>query len=131
MKSKRWSAVIGGLCFVLLFVFWLLRPGLTSAQTSHGIEIKWIASTSAGVGGQNVYRGTVSGGPYTKLTATPLSPTALTYLDPVVDGKTYFYVATAISQGPIVLESTFSNEASATAPGPVPNPQTGLAASQQ
>lgn len=121
MKSKR----------LALLPLALAISSLVFSQTPHGIEVKWIASSTAGVAGYNVYRGTVSGGPYTKLTAAPLPSTALTYLDPVVDGNKYFYVATAVSQGPIVLESVFSSEISQTAPGPIPNPPTGLAASQQ
>jgi hypothetical protein len=122
---------IGRVVLGALFAVVLLGMTLVRAQGSHGLNLTWTASTSVGVAGQNVYRGTISGGPYTKLTATPLTPTTLAYLDPVVDGKTYFYVVTAISQGPIVLESGFSNQASATAPGPLPNPQTGLGATAQ
>lgn len=109
----------------------LCLAALTFSQTPlvHGIGLKWAASVTTGISGQNVYRGTTTGGPYTKLTATPLPATALTYEDPVTDGKTYFYVVTVLSAGPVILESVNSNEASATAPGPVPNPQTGLAAS--
>lgn len=99
------------------------------AQVQHGVQLKWTLSPTVGVASQNVYRGTVSGGPYTLL--TNIGPTLTGYLDPVVDGKTYFYVVTAVSAGPITLESINSNQVTATAPGPIPNPQTGLAASQQ
>jgi fibronectin type 3 domain-containing protein len=102
---------------------------MTFGQTSsHGLALSWTLSTSTGVTGQNVYRSTVSGGPYSKLTTTPLAPTVTSYLDPVVDGKTYYYVVTAVQNG---IESVYSNQSTATALGPAPNPQTGLAVSQQ
>jgi hypothetical protein len=115
------------LLFLGLVVFWVT---LGIAQTPpHGITLKWNLSATTGVSGQNVYRSSTTGGPYTKLTATPLGPTITTYEDAVTDGKTYFYVTTALSAGPIFIESPYSNEASATAPGPVPLAQTGLVAS--
>jgi hypothetical protein len=117
---------------LLLLPLVLVLAALTFSQTPpHGITLKWTLSASTGVSGQNVYRGTITGGPYTKLTATPLGPTVTTYEDPVVDGKTYFYVTTALSAGPIIIESPNSNEASATAPGPIPNPPGALGAIAQ
>jgi len=47
------------------------------------------------VAGYNVYRGTVSGGPYTKINSSLVA--ALDYIDSTVQsGTTYFYVTTAI-----------------------------------
>lgn len=79
----------------------------------HSVSLIWIASTSAGVAGYNVYRGTVSGGPYSKLTAAPVSGTS--YTDSTVQsGQTYFYVTTAVNaQG---VESSDSNQATAVIP---------------
>jgi fibronectin type 3 domain-containing protein len=65
------------------------------------------------VSGYNVYRGTVSGGPYTKVNAA--LTTLLTYTDStVVSGQTYFFVTTAVDGSG--NESVFSNEVSAVIP---------------
>ena len=79
---------------------------------SHSVTLTWTASTSV-VSGYNVYRSTVSGGPYTKLTATPV--TATTYVDTTVQStQTYFYVVTAVDGSGV--ESAFSAEVSVTIP---------------
>ena len=77
------------------------------------VALSWTASQSPGISGYNAYRGTTSGGPYTKLNSS-LIPT-VSYNDLAVqDGYTYYYVTTAVNnQG---LESTYSNESSATVP---------------
>ena len=69
----------------------------TGAATEHSVDLSWGAGTitnpSSGqvVVGYNVYRGSVSGGPYTKLNASPI--TALGYTDTVVSaGQTWYYV---------------------------------------
>jgi fibronectin type 3 domain-containing protein len=70
------------------------------------------ASTST-VTGYNVYRGTVSGGLYTKINSALF--TALTYTDSTVQsGTTYYYVTTAVDSGG--NESVYSNEVSAPIP---------------
>ncbi|MGH9400512.1 MAG: choice-of-anchor D domain-containing protein [Terriglobia bacterium] len=81
----------------------------------HSVTLTWGASTSSNITGYNVYRGTVSGGPYTKLNSSPETGTA--YTDTTVDaGQTYYYVTTAVdSQG---AESPNSNEAMAVIPSP-------------
>jgi fibronectin type 3 domain-containing protein len=67
------------------------------------------------VAGYNVYRSSVSGGPYTKLNATPV--TALTYTDSTVSaGATYYYVVTDVASDG--TESVFSNQATAVVPTP-------------
>ena len=85
----------------------------TGVQTvSHSVTLSWTASTSS-VMGYYVYRGTQTGGPYSKLNATPVSLT--TYTDsPAQVGQTYFYVATSVDSNNV--ESTFSNETSAIIP---------------
>jgi hypothetical protein len=95
-------------------------PTTTIAVTGAGVKthsatLTWNASTSPNVTGYNAYRGTVSGGPYTRLNAQ-LIP-ALTYQDTTVQaGVTYYYVATAVdSTG---AESVDSNEAVAQIPYP-------------
>ena len=47
--------------------------GTCMAGRLHTVTLKWTASTSSNVVGYNVYRGTTSGGPYSK--STPLGST--------------------------------------------------------
>src|SRR5208337_2609160 len=92
------------------------------AQTQHAATLSWTQSTTAGVTANNVYRGTVSGGPYTLLTTTAL-PAATTYVDnSVTGGTTYYYVVTALIGA---SESAFSNQATAAIPA-TPNAPTSL-----
>jgi fibronectin type 3 domain-containing protein len=78
----------------------------------HSVALTWTASTST-ISGYNVYRGAVSGGPYTKINSSPVA--ILTYSDStVLSGSTYYYVTTAVdSSGD---ESVYSNAASAPIP---------------
>ncbi len=81
---------------------------------AHSVTLNWDPSSSAVVG-YYVYRGTMQGGPYTKLNTTSVAPT--TYVDStVVSGQIYFYVVTAVDSNGI--ESLFSNEATAAIPIP-------------
>lgn len=81
---------------------------------THQVVLSWNASSSPVIG-YNTYRGTVSGGPYAKLTPSPASPTD--YIDQdVTAGQTYYYVVTSV--GTDQMESTFSNQAKATVPTP-------------
>ncbi|MGH9352779.1 MAG: DUF4082 domain-containing protein [Terriglobia bacterium] len=81
----------------------------------HSVTLTWAASTSPGIMGYNVYRGVVSGGPYTKLNSSLIASTA--YTDTTVQaGQTYYYMTTAVdSQG---VESAGSNQAAAVVPSP-------------
>ena len=82
----------------------------------HAVSLTWTASTSPGVTGYNVYRGTVSGGPYSdQLTSTPIAATSYTDTT-VAAGQTYYYVATAVGTGG--ESSVYSNQAVATLPAP-------------
>ena len=81
---------------------------------AHSVDVSWTASASA-VTGYNVYRGTVSGGPYTLLNSSQIALTA--YTDSTVQsGQTYFYVVTAVDANNV--ESVYSNEVSAVVPFP-------------
>jgi len=81
----------------------------------HSVSLNWTASTSSNVTGYHVYRGTVSNGPYTKLTTSPVSLTSYTDYS-VQSGKTYYYVTTAVDS--TANESIYSNEAPAVVPIP-------------
>jgi fibronectin type 3 domain-containing protein len=62
-----------------------------------------------------VYRGTVSGGPYTKINT--VLGTAATYVDNTVkSGQTYYYVITAVNAAGV--ESAYSNQVTAVVPSP-------------
>ena len=81
---------------------------------SHSATLTWTASTSAVIG-YNVYRGTVSGGPYTKINSSVDAIT--TFADTSVQaGQTYFWVVTAVDSSNV--ESLRSGEVSATIPTP-------------
>jgi hypothetical protein len=86
--------------------------GTGVVPVQHSVALTWSASTST-VSGYNVYRGTVSGGPYTKINSSLVA--ILTYTDSTVQsGTTYYYVTTAVdSSGD---ESVYSNGASALIP---------------
>src|SRR5882762_9542193 len=81
---------------------------------AHSAALSWTASTSV-VAGYNLYRGTVSGGPHSKLNSSLIGPT--TYTDSTVQsGQTYFYVVTAVDASNV--ESAYSNTISAIIPFP-------------
>jgi len=89
----------------------------TSVQ--HTVTLNWTASTSGSdpnpVAGYNVYRGTVSGGSYTKINTALEAPT--NYVDnTVLSGTTYFYVVTSVDSNSV--ESAFSTQVTAVVPTP-------------
>jgi len=87
----------------------------TLSPPSHWVTLTWGASTSMDVVGYYVYRGTNSGGPYTRV--APSATVTTSYTDStVVTGTTYFYVVTAVDGDG--NESAFSNQASAIVAGP-------------
>ena len=84
-------------------------PGGTcaAAGNSHTVTLNWVASISSNVAGYNVYRGTVSGGPYAKLNSSSLV-VGTTYTDSTVQSQqSYYYVATAVDSSG--NESAYSN----------------------
>jgi hypothetical protein len=88
----------------------LAGSGTQAAQ--HSVSLSWNASTSLPLG-YNVYRGTNSGGPYTKLNSSLIS--GLSFADNnVQSGATYYYVATSVDSSN--LESGYSNLATAIIP---------------
>jgi hypothetical protein len=87
--------------------------GTGSAPTQHTVDLTWSALSSAV--GYNVYRGSVSGGPYTMINSALDSTTAYTD-STVLSGQTYYYVATAVDAKS--NESGYSNQATAVIPNP-------------
>jgi ASPM-SPD-2-Hydin domain-containing protein/HYDIN/CFA65/VesB family protein len=87
--------------------------GTGTATTQHTVDLTWDASS--GAVGYNVYRGTVSGGPYSMINSTLDTTTAYTD-STVASGQTYYYVVTAINSES--QESGYSNQAQAVIPNP-------------
>ena len=86
--------------------------GAGVVQTPHSVSMSWTASTPAVIG-YNIYSSTVSGGPYAKLTSSPVA--GLSYLDSSVQqGHTYYYVVTAVNSQN--QESAYSTQVSAVIP---------------
>ena len=82
----------------------------TPTNSKHSVALNWNPSASAVIG-YFVYRGTISGGPYSKL----ILDTTASYTDSnVSDGQTYYYVVTAVDSSNV--ESAYSNQVSATIP---------------
>jgi hypothetical protein len=66
------------------------------AAAAHTVSLDWAKSSSASVTGYDVFRGTVSGGPYTEIGST--SAAVLDYNDATVQANVeYFYVVTSVA----------------------------------
>lgn len=86
--------------------------GMGTQSSGHTVALSWNPSTSQVVG-YNVYRGGVSGGPYSKI--NPSVDGNTTYTDSAVQsGQTYYYVTTAVDS--VGVESSYSNQAQAVIP---------------
>src|SRR5215472_3435288 len=107
---------------MLLAALVFALASVAHAQGGHSVTLSWLASTSPNVT-YNVYRGTVSGGPYSQINTAPVN--ALTFLDSgVSNGTTYFYVVRSYDG---TVESANSNQVSAVIP-PAPAPPTSVTA---
>lgn len=85
----------------------------TSTPASKVVTLSWKASPSSGVVGYYVYRGSTSGGPYTKLVSSPIAETS--YSDSTVTaGDEYYYVVAAVTSNG--TESSYSNQAAISVP---------------
>ena len=84
-----------------------------AASSGHSVALSWDASSSSGVVGYHVYRGTVSGGPYSIITSSEISATDYTD-STVLGGHVYYYVIRAVNSSGD--ESTNSSQVSATIP---------------
>ena len=80
----------------------------------HSVSLSWSPSSSPGISSYKVYRGNVSGGPYSLLTSG-VSSTSYTDTN-VQSGTTYYYVTTAVDSS--AAESSYSNETQAVIPMP-------------
>jgi hypothetical protein len=87
--------------------------GTGTASTQHTVDLTWNAAS--GAVGYNIYRGTVSGGPYTMINSSLDGTTAYTD-STVVSGQTYYYVATSVNGES--EESGYSNQTTAVIPNP-------------
>lgn len=92
----------------------------TELQAGAGnvVAVVWSAVSHPEVTGYNVYRSGTAGGPYTKLTTSPVAASGpLRFVDPSVEpGRTYYYVVTSVDANG--NESPFSEESTITiAPG--------------
>jgi len=82
--------------------------------TSHSVALNWTASTSSVIG-YNVYRSSLTSGPFVKVNSSLASAT--NYTDATVQaGQTYFYVVTSVNSQQV--ESSFSNQVSVAVPTP-------------
>ena len=80
---------------------------------THSVALTW--SPESAVSGYNVYRGTKSGGPYSKI--NPVLDASASFTDTAVQaGYTYYYVTSAVSGSGV--ESKYSNQVKAVIPTP-------------
>jgi len=87
----------------------------SGATIQHNVDLSWNASPDMSISGYNVYRGTVSGGPYAKINSALDS--AVSYGDLTVQsGQTYYYVTTAVDSSGV--ESGYSSQVQAVIPFP-------------
>ncbi|GAB4108343.1 MAG: N-acetylmuramoyl-L-alanine amidase [Phycisphaeraceae bacterium] len=74
-------------------------PGPPSALAAipgnNSVILDWADNTEPDLAGYNIYRATVSGGPYTKLNSTPVALSQFTD-NTVTNGTLYFYQVTAV-----------------------------------
>ena len=103
-----------GICALILLNLLFFPPSFAAGQS---VVLSWDASTSK-VAGYDVFRGTVSGGPYSQINGSIVNGTSFTD-STVQQGKTYYYVTTAVSSSG--MQSSFSNQTVAAIPNPTPS----------
>ena len=86
--------------------------GTGVAAGTHSVALSWTGAVT-GVTGYNAYASTVSGGPFVKLTSTPLTSPGYTD-NSVQPDRRYYYVVTALNTSD--QESAFSSEVTAIVP---------------
>jgi Abnormal spindle-like microcephaly-assoc'd, ASPM-SPD-2-Hydin len=89
----------------------ILLSGTGAALSAHSVILSWTGDS--GIAAYNAYSSPASGGPFVRLTSTPLS--SPNYTDTTVQsGRTYYYVVTAVNSSN--EESTYSREVTAIVP---------------
>jgi len=86
--------------------------GAGTTQAKHSVVLSWTANTSK-VAGYYAYGSSKSGGPYARLSATPILTTSYTDAT-VLSGQSYYYVVTAVDLSSV--ESAYSQEITASIP---------------
>jgi hypothetical protein len=81
--------------------------GKGTPSGKHSVTLSWPSVAASAVTGYNIYRGTASKGPFTKINVSPHPSSTFTDAS-VVGGQTYFYMTTAVSKGG--KESRYSNQ---------------------
>jgi hypothetical protein len=81
--------------------------------SAQSVSLNWVASSTPGVIGYDVYRSTVSGGPYSVVTPSPVPSTQYTDSS-VLAGDTYYYVVTSVNSSN--TQSGYSGQVSANVP---------------
>jgi fibronectin type 3 domain-containing protein len=79
------------------------------------VTLRWNPSKSSGIVGYYVYRGTESGGPYSKVNSSAIAGTQYTDTS-VQPGHTYYYVVRSVESNGV--QSTDSDQVSANIPTP-------------
>ena len=106
MKISRTAWILLAVVTASLALFLYSYAGGKPAV--HSVTLRWDPTPFAT--SYNVYRGTVSGGPYAKIGTAPGSP----YVDtPVASGAVFYYAVTAVRAG---KESAYSKEIRAAVP---------------
>ena len=115
MRNTRRLFVLT-LCLALLTIstVFLIRSGMQQ-RNPHRVILTWqpsVPNNGVPIAGYNVYRSTVSGGPYVRIA---YKVPDVSYTDTLVNrGRTYFYVVTAVNESG--QESRYSNETRAVIP---------------
>ncbi len=111
MKAPRVAWILVALLAagcIAVFAYVYAQSKDHQAPVLHSATLKW--TPSAGATSYNVFRGTESGGPYTKIGSTE----APTYVDaPLHSGEVFYYVVSALKGN---AESAHSTEVKAVVP---------------
>jgi len=90
--------------------------GINLQATQHVVALSWLPPASANITGYNVYRGTVSGGPYSRINSGGLVAASLYDDTTIKSGTDYFYVVTTVDSSG--QESRFCNQVKVAVPYP-------------
>jgi len=91
--------------------------GLAATAGNATVGLDWNDNGEGDLAGYNVYRGTASGGPYTKQNGSVVATSAYTD-NSVTNGTTYYYVVRSVDNTPNANESGNSSQVSATPTAP-------------